>query len=501
MNVHPRRSKGHLNYTILQAMDDEHLFGKWFKGEFWDPWRTFLAALFGLPMTEAQASFYRECTGREKPPDQPSSEAWLIAGRRAGKSALLALTATYLACFRDYSEHLQIGEHATIRVMSADRDQSRVIFRYITAFLSEVPLLERLVSKQTAETIELTNRVTIEIGTASFRSSRGYTFPAVLIDEIAFLRSEESANPDSEILTAIRPGMATVPGAMLLCASSPYARRGELFRSYERWFGKSDAPLVWKAATRTMNETVPQSFIDAETLKDPANAAAEYGAEFRSDIEAFINLDVLRSCIQPGVHEHAPELRWRYYAFVDPSGGSGDSFTLAITHREGNTVVLDLIREVPPPFSPEQVVEEFAATVKKYRITKVVGDRYAGEWPRERFRCSLLNYEVVEDNKSQIYQKLLPILNSNQAILLEHDRMVYQFCSLERRTARGGRDSIDHPPRMHDDIANAVAGAIVLAHARPSEWRRNSLRDLDRISSSTSGSSSGSTDGTGWMSR
>ena len=34
---------------------------------------------------------------------------------------------------------------------------------------------------------------------------------------------------------------------------------------------------------------------------------------------------------------------------------------------------------------------------------------------------------------------------------------------LERRTARGGRDSIDHGPGAHDDIANAVAGALVLA--------------------------------------
>jgi hypothetical protein len=34
---------------------------------------------------------------------------------------------------------------------------------------------------------------------------------------------------------------------------------------------------------------------------------------------------------------------------------------------------------------------------------------------------------------------------------------------LERRTARGGKDSIDHSPGQHDDVANAVAGALVLA--------------------------------------
>ena len=38
-----------------------------------------------------------------------------------------------------------------------------------------------------------------------------------------------------------------------------------------------------------------------------------------------------------------------------------------------------------------------------------------------------------------------------------------QLCGLERRTARGGRDSIDHAPGGHDDLANAVAGAAALA--------------------------------------
>jgi hypothetical protein len=41
---------------------------------------------------------------------------------------------------------------------------------------------------------------------------------------------------------------------------------------------------------------------------------------------------------------------------------------------------------------------------------------------------------------------------------------VAQLCGRERRTARGGRDSIDHAPGGHDDLANAVAGAAALGH-------------------------------------
>jgi hypothetical protein len=47
--------------------------------------------------------------------------------------------------------------------------------------------------------------------------------------------------------------------------------------------------------------------------------------------------------------------------------------------------------------------------------------------------------------------------------LLDNARLIAQLVQLERRTARGGRDSIDHPAGGHDDLANAAAGAVVLA--------------------------------------
>jgi hypothetical protein len=55
------------------------------------------------------------------------------------------------------------------------------------------------------------------------------------------------------------------------------------------------------------------------------------------------------------------------------------------------------------------------------------------------------------------------MLNSGKCRLLDNSRLVLQLCSLERRTARGGRDSIDHPPSGHDDLANAVCGSLCLA--------------------------------------
>jgi len=159
----------------------------------------------------------------------------------------------------------------------------------------------------------------------------------------------------------------------------------------------------------------------------------------------------------------------QYSGFVDPSGGSADSFTLAIGHRQDNVAVIDALREVKPPFSPEGVVAEFAILLKAYSITKIAGDRYAGEWPREQFRHHGISYEPATKPKSDLYRDALPLINSRRIELLDHPRLITQLAGLERRTARGGRDSIDHAPNAHDDVANAVAGVAGLL-AQPSGY-------------------------------
>ncbi len=55
------------------------------------------------------------------------------------------------------------------------------------------------------------------------------------------------------------------------------------------------------------------------------------------------------------------------------------------------------------------------------------------------------------------------MINCGQVELLDHPRLFAQLCRLERRTARSGRDTIDHAPGAHDDLAKAAAGALVIA--------------------------------------
>jgi hypothetical protein len=176
-----------------------------------------------------------------------------------------------------------------------------------------------------------------------------------------------------------------------------------------------------------------------------------------------VTRDVVEAAIIQGRYELPRVEGIRYHAFVDPSGGSSDSMTLAITHMAGTRVIVDAIRERRAPFSPDDVVKEFSDTLKTYGIGKVTGDRYAAEWPRERFRVHGIEYRVADKTKSDLYLSLLPLLNSQRIELLDHPRLINQLTGLERRTSRAGKDSIDHVPGGHDDIANAVAGAAGLA--------------------------------------
>jgi hypothetical protein len=461
------------NLNILDAIAAPDIFSPWFRSGTWDTWVSFYCALFGLAMTPDQLALFQQCTGRSVAPTVPVREGWLVCGRRAGKSFALALVAVFLAAFHDYTKYLAPGERATILILAADRKQSRVIFRYITALLKQVPMLAQLIEAERSESFELSTRVTIEIATCSFRTVRGYTLAAVLADELAFWRSEDSASPDYEVLNAVRPGMITIPSAMLLCASSPYARRGALWDAHQKYFGIDDPDvLVWQAATRTMNPTVSQAYIDKKLEEDHADASAEYLAQFRTDVEAFITLEAIKACIEPGVYERTPEHRHAYFAFVDPCGGSADSFTMSIGHTEGDQVVIDCVRECRSPLSPEVVVADFAQTLKQYRITTVVGDNYAGQWPADAFAKHGISYEKADRTKSQLYLAVLPLINSRKITLLDSDRMVRQFVGLDRRTQWGGKDSIDHGPGGNDDVANAVAGCAALANRADNPWHR-----------------------------
>jgi hypothetical protein len=466
---------------ILQAFDTPTLFGNAFAGPTWKPWRALMAALFALPLGDEALALYRHHTGRQTPPTKPFRYETVVVGRRGGKSRVLAAVAVHLATVPDHSAHLVPGEVGVVAIIAKDRKQARVLLGYVSGTLRASELLSDMIETELAESIVLTNSVTIEIHTGSVGAPRGRTFIAVLADEIAFWEtSGDAAAPDVEVINAVRPGLASIPYSLLLIASSPYAKRGVLYQNYAKYFGNDTAPvLVWQASTEEMNASlVGDSLIEEMYREDPERATAEFGGQFRTDIVAFITREAVEDCLAHGVREIPAGAGITYVGHVDPSGGSADSMTLAIAHmRDDGLAVLDAIREVKPPFSPDSVVQEFATLLKSYGISRVVGDCYAGEWPRERFAVHGIAYDVSKKNTSAIYGEFLPALNARRVQLLDLPRLIGQLVGLERRVARGGRDSIAHPPGSHDDVANSACGALVqvIGDRRPALADKNDL--------------------------
>lgn len=470
--------------SFADACLEPNLFGDWFSGPTWANWRVIDKAIFGLPLNGEELGIFQTLTGRAEAPTEQAQEVWLVIGRRGGKDVKSASLAVYLATIGaeayGWKQRLARGERGVVQLLAVDRDQASVAFRYIAGFF-EMPVFAKMIERRTADTIELRNGFAVEVATADQRRVRGRTVVAAVLDEVSFWRSENTSSPDIDVYRAIKPSQATMPGAMIIGISSPYARRGLLWKKYQESYGKAGKVLVVKAPTWVMNPNVARDsdLIREAYAEDPESAVAEYGAEFRQDISSFVSRDAVEACIENGVRERPPLREHRYFGMIDPSGGSSDSFTLAIAHKTGTTVVLDVIRETVPPFSPEATVLEFAELLKKYRISQVNSDRYAGEWVVEPFKRAGIFVNQNAKAKTELYKDLLPLINSRAVDLLDHPKMVSQIANLDRRVGRSGRDIIDHPPGLHDDIANAVAGVVTASAAvyviDPSEeakWRR-----------------------------
>jgi hypothetical protein len=449
--------------TIVEALRDPRLFGGLppFKDlSSWASWVVALKAAFALPMDPSELAIYSQHTGRSNPPATPPRELWVIAGRRAGKSLMAAVIAVFLATLKPWPLGIQTGY---IMVIACDRRQAQNVFSYIKQVL-RLPALRTLVESEGKEEVILKNRIAIAVQTSSYRGARGYQVLAAILDETSFMRSELTANPAAELITALRPSLGSMPGSKLISISTGFTRTGPQWEAYRDKYGQPDPnALVWVGSTRSMNPLYDQATIEQALKEDYAAASVEYGIDgnfFRADLEGFIDAEALEAVIAPGRHELPPIRGMAYVAGIDPSGGRGDAMVLSIAHQERDLIVEDAIRSWNPPFNPQDCVKDFVKVLREYRIQSVTGDRYSGSWCSSEFEKLGIEYRAAEMTKSDYYLELLPILMRRGCQLLDHKRQTSEFRQLLRRTGRG-KDQVDHPPNGGDDHANSGAISIV----------------------------------------
>jgi hypothetical protein len=274
-------------------------------GESWSFWRAVLRMLFHLPLSPDETSLMLRHTGRTKLFSSALGELWLCLGRRAGKSRIISAIAVYLAAFVDYRAVLAPGELGVIVLCAPSQRQARVLLHYVSAFLCSTPMLARMIKSETDSGVELSNGISIEIFSSSFKRVRGVTVVAALVDEIAFLPLDEfSAEPDSELLYALRGAMGTIPNSLLICSSTPHAQRGELHKAHQQHFANDDSPICFlNADSLTANPALNPRVVEQAFISDAVIAASEYGengsVSFRTDVESFLSAEVLESIVNP----------------------------------------------------------------------------------------------------------------------------------------------------------------------------------------------------------
>ena len=471
--------------NIIQAIDDDNLFRPFFKKEgkdvaadlsTWSRWFVALRCLYGLGVrAEKSKALVEQCTGRsadELPPNGFRSALFLV-GRRSGKSRISAVIGAYEALFGNHAEKLSQGEVGVLPIISPSRYQSSIVWKYLQAIFA-APLLQQEIAecRESHQVLVLRNGIEIRILTADWKTVRGPAVVCAILDELCFMgfTEESKVRSDTELVRAIRPALMTTKGK-LIGISSKYAQRGYAFSQWKKQHGSNKGSLgfnpkwrtlVWDAPSRTMNPTLSQAEIDREFEEDPAAARSEFGGEWREDVAEFVPRSVIENLITPGRKELLPRSGVDYRAGVDLSGGRRDSAALVIVHKEEGTILQDFALEFAAPFNPFSIVGEICKELRRWNVTTVHGDNYAGDWPVEAFKEKGIRYRLADLSKRDLYNELLPVLcGGKESIeLLDHLTQTNQLASLERKPRSGGRDVIDHPANGRDDLANALAVAV-----------------------------------------
>jgi hypothetical protein len=478
-----------MGVTMRDALENRKWLGTSLPGESWRPWRVLLIATVGEALNDDERALFKKFTGRDHEPGQMVKELWVAAGRRGGKTSAAATLAIYLAALRDYRSALRKGERGRVLFIAQTMEQARTAFDYAAETIDSVPALKKFVVNRTADTLSLANGIELVVRAASFRGLRGITAVAIVADEVCAWFSDEHVNADTKILRAVRPALLTTRGP-LIAISSPQGQRGEMYKTYKRHFGPHGDPriLVAQGGSLDFNPMLPEDEIAAAYKEDPVGAREEYGGEFVSHA-ALVAAELVQAAVTPGVTHREPIARVHYFGFVDAATGGGkDSMTCAIAHMDNGIATVDVRLERRPPFTLEAVVDHFAALFKRYQITTVWGDSHDEHRLRRLFARHGIKYRRCDCSASDLYGFLVDEFNNNkrQFAWLDDEPLTAQLIGLELRKSPSGNKFIGHPPDAHDDLINAVAGALYCAmqwrgprEADTTGWTFSSLKTYD----------------------
>jgi len=423
--------------------------------------KTFLKSTYGLPLDAEELDLYKHASGRQTYTPVEHSEATCIAGRRGGKTGKIASTMAIYEAFRDHG--VPPGEEAFVMLLAPTVKQARIAFRCIRSYLRGSRVLSKHIVSVTKDEIVLDNSITIGCYASTYDGVRGRTIVAAICDEMAFWPHDEAAaNPDEEVLAALRPGMATVRNPKLLKISTPFAKQGVLWKEYQRR-SELDFPVL-QFSSAELNPTLKPSILEKERNRDEGKFCREYLAEFVDSINGWIVPELLEPCIVRGRLEVPYKSDVTFLAVADPAFVH-DDFALAVLSRgdDGRIVVHRVVRwsgTKAAPLGHEDVLAQVKSILTEYQINSLTGDQHCFDVIRqllERLGVHYRKYNFDARTRAEIFANLRHLLSQRKIELLDNPELVRQLRNLqEHRTDRGQVD-IRPGGGGKDDLAVAVA--------------------------------------------
>jgi hypothetical protein len=454
--------------TLSHALTNRQLLGAALDGPLsnWLTWRAALKAAYCEPLSASERQAFDRVAGGRAVPTRKVRQFAAVVSRRGGKGRAAGALAVFEAALHDHS--LAAGERGVVACVSPTRAQASIVRDYALGYLQSSPILRDEVLETTNDEIRLKSGNVICTLASDFRTLRGRTLLLAVLDEASFMRDETSSTPDIEAARALLPGLATTSG-MLVVLSSPYRRAGLLYTLHRDYFGKdSDDVLCVAGPSVAFNPTLDLGMIATAREADPQAALSEWDGEFRADLSAFLDDASIDAAVD---HNRPLELPPRegveHVAFTDASAGRHDAFTVSVCHREGERIVADVVRGRRPPFDPASVAAEYAALAKQYGCSTITGDNYAPGWVAGAFTAAGVEYRRSPLTRSELYLEGLPLFTRGLVSIAPISILLRELRLLERRTARSGKDSVDHGVGGSDDFANALFGALYLAAKAP----------------------------------
>lgn len=436
-----------------------------------------LKAIYGLDMTEEEERIFLQLTDGRKARKGGYSEAWIIVGRRSGKTDKILAN---IACYETFvfgGEDLSDGEEAFFPLVAQNVDGANRARSYIEGKLLKLEdrgweILDHGSAQSRAITgkeIRTTKGVTIRCFPCTKAAVRGITAIGYGTDESAWWQTEEGGyNADREVYRALRPTVATMGrAAKRVNVTSPYAEEGAVWEAWEK--RHMSQALVINAPSWIFNPNLPQDFLDNERMNDLSAYLREYGAQFGKEGGSYLDPNEIDRAIDKSRPLILPYEPGRDYRAALDVAFKGDLYVLAIGWMDAVGVVNFNVwtwkGSKKAPLDGEVIAQEASGYLKQFGIDQLPTDQYSDEQVKKDYAKFGITVNIEADSEAlnwEMYKNLKAAMRRGLCCFAD-DPIIRKDLGSLRRVGGGRVPKICAPQRggFHDDVSKAASKVLM----------------------------------------